>query len=117
MTITSYSAIRNRFFNGKLLTPEDLELEQQYFRSKLKLHNRYLHGFGVVVGLEVARHGSDIVVTPGLAIDCEGNEIIVAEPLKLSRPSPRDGAPIYLSLRYVEKGDNPCSCRRISCER
>lgn len=108
MTITSLAVIRNRFFSGKLLTPEDLDLEQQYFRDKLKRHNRYLHGFGVVVGLEVSRRGTKVLVTPGMAIDCEGNEIIVAEPQELSLPLPKDaGATVYLSLRYVEKETDP----------
>ena len=60
---------RNRCFWGKLLTAEDLELEQEYFREKLKRHNRYLHGFGVVFGLEVSKNGRDVAISPGLAID------------------------------------------------
>jgi hypothetical protein len=61
------------------LTAEDLELEQEYFHEKLKRHNRSLHGFGVVVGLEVSRSARDVVISTGLAIDCQGNEIVVPE--------------------------------------
>ncbi len=98
---------RNRFFSGKLLTAEDLELEQEYFRERLKRHNRYLHGFGVVFGLEVSKSGGDVVISPGLAIDCQGNEIVVPEPLKLSLPSPGGGSTLFLSVSYVEKETDP----------
>jgi hypothetical protein len=45
---------RLRYFYGQMLHARDLQLEQAYFREKLKLHNRCLHGWGVVCGLEVA---------------------------------------------------------------
>ena len=44
---------RPRFFAGQLLTDEDLNLLNHYIIEKNKLHNRYLHGWGVVCGLEV----------------------------------------------------------------
>ena len=68
--------IRNRFFAGRLLTAEDFNLEQKYFREKHKRHNRTLHGFGVVTGLDVSKSYSPAVpMTPALTIDCEGNKI------------------------------------------
>ncbi len=63
---------RAPFFRGKLLTPEDLELTQQYFRERFKRHNRSLHGFGIVSGLNVTVNSGQIAVEPGLALDCEG---------------------------------------------
>lgn len=98
---------RNRFFSGKLLTAEDLELEQEYFREKLKRHNRYLHGFGVVFGLEVSKSARDVVISPGLAIDCQGNEIVVPEPLKQALPSPDLDSTLFLSISYIEKETDP----------
>jgi len=44
---------RLRYFYGQMLHARDLQVEQAYFREKLKLHNRCLHGWGVVCGLEV----------------------------------------------------------------
>jgi hypothetical protein len=46
---------RPRYFARQLLTPVDLTLEQQYFRDRLRRHNRLLHGWGVVCGLAVCR--------------------------------------------------------------
>ncbi len=68
---------RARFFRGKVLTLEDLELTQQYFRERLKRHNRSLHGFGIVSGLNATVKSGQIIVEPGLALDCEGNELVI----------------------------------------
>ena len=44
---------RVNFFPRQLLTDGDMIADQEYFREKLRRHNRYLHGWGVVCGLEV----------------------------------------------------------------
>lgn len=44
---------RLNYFFGQMLGAADFRSEQNYFREKLKLHNRCLHGYGVVCGLEV----------------------------------------------------------------
>lgn len=41
------------YYPGQLLTPAELTLEQQYFRDKMRRHNRLLHGWGVVCGAAV----------------------------------------------------------------
>jgi hypothetical protein len=76
-----------KFFPGQLLTDADLSAGQNYVIEKNKLHNRYLHGWGVVCGLKVkcypccTGHGSSgkVVVEPGYAIDCCGNDIVVCD--------------------------------------
>ena len=44
---------RLNYFYGQLLSAADFRTEQSYLREKLKLHNRCLHGYGVICGLEV----------------------------------------------------------------
>lgn len=44
---------RPRYFPRQLITPEELNLEQRYFRDRLRRHNRLLHGWGVVCGAMV----------------------------------------------------------------
>src|SRR5258705_10631612 len=44
---------RLNYYYGQLLSAPHFLAEQAYFREKLKLHNRCLHGYGVVCGLEV----------------------------------------------------------------
>lgn len=66
---------RNRYFSGRLLSAKDFELEQNYFLEKQRLHNRLLHGSGIVAGLEVSLNQNSIVVQSGCALDCQGNLI------------------------------------------
>jgi hypothetical protein len=44
---------RLNYFFGQMLNVQDFQTEQNFFREKLKLHNRCLHGYGVVCGLSV----------------------------------------------------------------
>lgn len=74
---------RNRYFTGKYLTARDFQGEQDFMLSRMRLHNRLLHGWGIVCGLEVMPHPDErcrdqyVVVCPGIAIDCRGREIVV----------------------------------------
>ena len=73
--------VRNRYFYGKLLDVYHFELETDYFNQKRWLHNRVILGWGVVCGLDVKIGSQEdtIYVTPGVAIDGWGREIIVPE--------------------------------------
>jgi hypothetical protein len=129
---------RLSYFYGQQLGPLDLQGEQAYLREKHRLANRFLHGWGVVCGLEVVpvprpekpkmkeeeedstepappadqqtdqqteQHaeqtkpaaqeasqpkqelkpgsGPRVVVRPGLALDCHGDEILLRQPVVL----------------------------------
>jgi hypothetical protein len=72
---------RPSFFDGQLLTADDLQALNAYVRGKDRLHNRYLTGSGVVCGLDVVCSCADparVVVHAGYALDCCGNDIVVA---------------------------------------
>lgn len=90
---------RNRFFTGKYMTARDFRAEQAYLVGRHRLHNRLLHGWGVVCGFGVTRHpapGCDdwVVVGPGIAMDCCGRELVLADsvPLRVPLPADRDHA-------------------------
>ena len=71
---------RNNYFYGKLMTVRDFFAEQCYFNEKRWLINRMILGWGVVCGLDVRQKKDcpgEVVVTPGLAIDCCGREVLV----------------------------------------
>lgn len=76
---------RNTYFDGKMLLERDFVAEQDYHRGHRHLHNAMLHGTGTVCGLKVIQHPSPdcrreyVVVEPGLALDCCGQEIVVPE--------------------------------------
>src|SRR3954447_18001817 len=80
------SFVRNRYFYGKLLDVHHLEMEQRYLNEKRWLLNRLGFGSGVLCGLEVDVSGSRVRISPGVAIDGLGREIVVPEPFVLQDP-------------------------------
>ena len=52
-----HTFVRPRFFAGQLLTETELTALTTYVVDKQRLHNRYLHGYGVVCGLQVECDG------------------------------------------------------------
>ena len=70
---------RPRYFAGQLLTEAELNSEQAYVLAKNRLHNRYLHGWGIVCGLDVVCHNCSgwVRVHAGYALDPCGNDVIV----------------------------------------
>lgn len=85
-----YSVVeRPRYYARQLITPDDMTLEQEYFRDKLRRHNRLLHGWGVVCGAlvcTVPRAGAGaqaesepwlVRVQPGYVLGPYGDEIIL----------------------------------------
>jgi hypothetical protein len=85
------SPVRNRYFYGKMLDVFHFDLEQSYFNNKRWLLNRLVSGYGVVCGLNVSlsADGLSVVVSPGVAIDKCGREIIVcqaSDPFQLPQP-------------------------------
>jgi DNA-binding beta-propeller fold protein YncE len=78
---------RNNYFTGKLMTARDFTDESRYHSERMRHHNARLHGWGVVCGLKVKAHENAnchdrfVVIEPGTALDCCGNEILVTEPV------------------------------------
>jgi hypothetical protein len=77
---------RVRYFPRQLVTADDMTAEQEYFRQKLRRHNRYLHGWGVVCGCAVVLpptpvtgHPWQVVVCPGYLITPQGDEILIGQ--------------------------------------
>lgn len=78
-----------RYYPRQLITPDDLTLEQDYFRDRMRRHNRLLHGWGVVCGALVCPVTStdannvvtltpwQVQVQPGYALGPYGDEIII----------------------------------------
>jgi hypothetical protein len=92
---------RPRFFTGQLLTADDFQQEQDYFRDKSRLHNRFLHGWGIVAGLDVTvDQGTTVAVSPGLALDCAGNELVLPEPERISLSGLAGRH--YVTIQYLE---------------
>ena len=72
--------VQPNFFAGQLLTDDDLQALTTYVVTKQRMHNRFLVGSGVACGLAVTCHpcgGGRVIVQPGYAVDCCGNDILV----------------------------------------
>jgi hypothetical protein len=99
---------RMNFFKGMITSESDWIEEQQYRMDKQRLHNRALHGPGVVRadgdGLRVhARGDLSLEILPGVAIDGAGNELCLWEPvIKSVSPDYKNQLQLYVVLRYGE---------------
>ena len=132
---------RVRYFPRQLLTADDLTAEQDYYREKMRRHNRYLHGWGVVCGCEVERmsggDGLQVQVAPGFAISPAGDEIHICEPVNVDLqlgaqdqpctvkapcpalgempPAPADSRTLYIAVRYAECYSRPVRVHPAGC--
>ncbi len=104
-----HTLARNRYYTGQMLTAADFNADQEYFVSRKWLHNRLLHGFGIVCGLQVTLAQSDqlnvIKVSKGVAVDGCGREIILLEDAELTCPiawQDETPGPQILCIRYCE---------------
>ncbi|MEJ1961441.1 MAG: hypothetical protein WDO56_07815 [Gammaproteobacteria bacterium] len=137
---------RMRYFPRQLLTADDMRTEQEYFREKQRRHNRFLHGWGVVCGLQVVADPqagvSAVQVCPGYALGPFGDEIYVAEPVRFDLaqcmaasanrcvpgavtdpPAVGETRDLIVGIRYAECPSRPmrtlpagCGCDESACE-
>ena len=109
---------RLRYFTGRHMTARDFVAEQAYHRTHRLLHNRLMHGWGVVCGLHVSEHNADcnndfVKVSCGFALDCCGREIpvpkdVVPPPLPWKeRPTDHHVYVALLCLDYCETPAEP----------
>ena len=96
---------RVNYFQGQVLTEQDLRDEQEYHNGKRQLLNRCLHGSGVICGLEVSIDDNFLTIEPGLALDCGGREIYV--PGKQVGIKPLNEKDLYLLIEYHEYESDP----------
>jgi hypothetical protein len=102
---------RPRYFFGQVLGVADFQLEQDYFRERLRRLNRALLGFGIVSGLGVSVQpgnsgaGEQVVVTPGFALDQFGEEIEVGDAQTVVLPA--DGRSLCVALLHAEIPSHP----------
>ncbi|MBS0559274.1 MAG: hypothetical protein JSR21_04390 [Proteobacteria bacterium] len=133
---------RVRYFPRQLITAEDMRAEQHYFREKMKRHNRFLHGFGVVCGCKVVPDPQDskpwqVQVCPGYAVSPQGDEIMIPDPVvfdlqtgvqnqdpcTVTWPCPpmpaitgeKEQRIAYLAVRYAECATRPVRVHPAGC--
>jgi Chitobiase/beta-hexosaminidase C-terminal domain len=120
---------RVRFFPGQVLTADDMSQSTEWARRKLRRHNRFLHGWGIVCGCDVRAPAQadkpwEVRICSGYLLTPQGDEIYIAadarfdlaacllesdDPCAYARPCPPLARKIdstrrvlYLAVRYDE---------------
>lgn len=141
-SLCSCTLERVRYFPRQLLTADDMRVEQEYFRNRLRRHNRYLHGWGIVCGatVEPAPTASQhwlVRICPGLVVSPQGDEAMIddcvlldlktgmtqPEPCAVQWPCPpvghmpnRNERPtVYVAVRYVDCVARPVRVPPAGC--
>ncbi len=123
--MNSYS-MRPSFAEGQILAAADLSQLAAYPRAREERHNRFVHRWGIVTGLDLQAEPTEdpagnpfarIFVNPGLAVDGEGRELLVTEriPLDVQRFRNMIGNsideavlyPVFLLSQYRSGGPDP----------
>jgi hypothetical protein len=98
---------RLKYFTHQFLREQDFTAEQAYHIAMRRLHNRSLHGWGVVEGLEVRKKGErEITIEPGIAIDGQGREIVLTTPAIRDLSSFDRESHTYVTIAYEETWDD-----------
>src|SRR5712692_3823966 len=80
---------RLHYYQRQYLGALDFEAQQAYHRDMRRRLNLAHHTWGIVTGLELqsaqktGTNGFDINITPGMAIDGYGREIVMFQPMQL----------------------------------
>jgi hypothetical protein len=74
---------RVRYYPRQLIDATTLTTDQEYMRYKAREHNRLVHGWGVVCGLQIKPASNDVhpwqvTVCPGYALSPQGDAITIA---------------------------------------
>jgi hypothetical protein len=102
---------RPRFAEGQVLDASDLTAEQTYLIAARRRHLFSGHTPGIVNGLEPSLQGGVVTVSPGLAIDGAGRELVLSK-AAVARAQPGTSGPagdvgIYIQYSLVAAGADP----------
>lgn len=145
-SLNSKQQERVHYFARQLITADDLTQDQNYQREKHRLHNRLLHGWGIICGLEIkvldASKPLIITICSGYALSPQGDEIFVPTEFQFDLgkcfagqdASCHSCAPAmsgavdpakdyFIAIRYIECKSRPvrvppvgCGCDDTGCE-
>jgi hypothetical protein len=109
------SVKRLNYFHYQFLQEQDFSDEQEYHLSMRRRHNQNYHTWGRVQGLEVmfAPGARKVTISPGMAVDGTGREIIVESNQEVDLQS-YAGQSVYLVLAYKEGETDPTTQAGVS---
>jgi hypothetical protein len=98
---------RLKYFTHQFLREQDFEAEQAYHIAMRRLHNRSVHGWGIVDGLAVHKKSdNEIAVEPGIALDGQGREIVLTERVTRNLSSFERNSHTYVTIEYGESWED-----------
>ena len=104
-----YSLRRMNPFEGLCLTAQDLSDEQTYHRRALHRHSLYMHGFGVVQGLQVEleqrKKKYTAVVKAGYGLTAEGQGVHLRQDVIVPIEVPKQDGEYLLWLFHIDRPD------------
>jgi hypothetical protein len=103
---------RNRYFQGKLMTPRDMQSEQEYHVYRHNTTSRFVHGAGIVRGLGVSVMDArdeelTIELEPGFAIDGYGRPLVVENTTTTRIPVTSNECHLYLAYEPTPRESVP----------
>lgn len=97
---------RVNYFTHQFLVEKDFDDEQDYHNDMRRRHNRVNHSWGVAKGLDVTKtKDKEVAISKGTAIDKDGQEIVLLEPLPVDLTAFGSNTDVYLSISYQEVFD------------
>jgi hypothetical protein len=97
-------------FEGLCLTAQDLADEQTYHRRALHRHSLYMHGFGIVQGLQVEleqrKKKYTAVVKAGYGLTREGQGVHLRQDVLVPLEVPKQDGEYLLWLFHVDRPDS-----------
>jgi hypothetical protein len=107
--ITEFQLKRVNPFQGLVIDADTWQDAHNYHRDQQRLHLLTFHGTGIVQGLEVAANSPpdlSVIIHPGIAVDPEGNIIIVPQNQRYQLQTRQKGV-IYLVIQFREVPSGP----------
>ncbi|MBX2797759.1 MAG: hypothetical protein KTR31_08830 [Myxococcales bacterium] len=97
-------------FEGLALTAQDLADEQTYHRRSLQRHALFMHGFGVVQGLQVdleqQKKKYTAMVKSGFGITAQGQGVHLPQDVVVPLEVPKQDGEYILWLFHIERPDS-----------
>jgi hypothetical protein len=116
----SDQVIRVNYFDRQFLRVQDFTDEQAYHLAMRRRHNLAHHSWGIVEGLEVIQdvQAGGLYVTPGMAVDGYGRELVAPErlPLPLGAFDDRGSDILDVFLVYDRRGGDAVPAGYGGCD-
>ncbi|MBN1190794.1 MAG: DUF4159 domain-containing protein [Dehalococcoidales bacterium] len=110
MEINKFQLKRVNPFQGLVIDADIWQDAHNYHRDQQRLHVLAFHDTGIVSGLEVTAGNPpdySVNINPGIAVDPDGNIIIVPQPQHYRLQTPSDKGTIYLIIQFREIPGEP----------